>query len=146
VSIKPVLAASILLFLTPLCTGSGEASLNQADAKAFAEDFADAWIEEGWEGVKQYVADEGPSRELIERGHDFFVAQEFSVVGPARYVEQVSFIDVPGYAIPIVGRRGDLSGPVDPTLREWTMELVLVEEDGSWRVAQYGYESGEPLG
>jgi hypothetical protein len=143
---RVLMALTLTLFLAPSCTSSGgHQALDGVEARGFAEEFARAWIEVGWAGVRHHVAAEGPGQDDIQREHEFFVAQEFRVAGRARYVDQVSFTDSPGFSIPLIGRRGDLSNPVDPTLREWTMELVLVEEDGSWRVAQYSYESGAPL-
>ena len=135
----------MLAMLMLACASPSRLSAPDSQAKAVADAFARAWIEDGLDGVKPYLSSSGPAEEFIERDHDFFVAHRFVIVGRARFEERVGWLSGPGYEVAALGLEGQRN--VDEAdLIHWTIGIELVREDDSWKVAGVEYTAGPPVG
>ena len=133
-----------LAIIEPACSSVERLSSADPEAQVVAEAVARAWIDGRGDEVRQYISRVGPGYAGIERDHDFFVAHEFVIVGPARFEEKVGLLSGPGYSIPVLGLDGRRNVE-DAELIHWTIGVELVREDDSWKVVGLDYTAGSPV-
>jgi hypothetical protein len=132
-----------LAMLVAACSSPSRLTRPDPEARTVADAFARAWIEDGLDGVKPYLSSR-IAEDSIERDHDFFVAHKFVTIGRAQFDDQVGWLSSPGYVVAALGLEGQRN--VDEAyLIHWTIGIVLVREDESWKVAGYEYTAGPPV-
>lgn len=106
-------------------------------ARATAEEFAATWLRGSTARAFGYTAQtSGISLEWLDRDRQYFVSNEFEIVGPARFARN-TFMGMPGYMLPLEGLQGSRRLP-------HTLVLVMTDDPLGWKVMSYGWTVDDP--
>jgi hypothetical protein len=107
------------------------------EARATAEEFAATWLRGSTARAFGYTAQtSGISLEWLDRDRQYFVSNDFEIVGPARFARN-TFMGMPGYSLPLEGLQGSFRLP-------HTLVLVMTDDPLGWKVMSYGWKVDDP--
>jgi hypothetical protein len=107
------------------------------EARATAEEFAATWLRGSTARAFGYTAQtSGISLEWLDRDRQYFVSNDFEIVGPATFARN-TFMGMPGYVLPLEGFQVSHRLP-------HTLVLVMTDDPLGWKVMSYGWKVDDP--